>query len=336
VEGQVYLADGRPAANARVWLWDAMAKEREQSSPETRTDAQGRYVLTGLGEGRHYLFAECPEETPHYAQTLVEVELGESLTWDAVLETETELRVRIENAEGQPVKEAIVLVFRSDPGPPWADVLHTDREGRVHFTQLVDHDLALLVRGSTADPELERYEFEHDGSEVVIRLPATVTVGCSLRGRLIDHQGRIPRGAKVVGKSLSKFFVAPADVRSGEFLAAALEPGTYELMAVVDERGAAHIGFATIERGTEEDVGTIQLPQPETVAIEWFAGEAPSAEQPWILYAAFPCAEDERTIRALVRPVSEMTLLPGYYRLAPAEDAADGGRQLTVGTPKEH
>ena len=333
VVGFLTLPDGSPAAGARVWAPDEMARERGVADAETLADEQGLFILRGLAPASRYIFAAMPSRPDWFASTLIDVPREGEVAWDATLAPAPGVRARILDESGTAIESALIVVYLRRAIPPWADVAHSDAEGRVHFPHVPEGDLGLLVRRSASDVHPTDFVYDLAGEEMVVRLAENTGVGAAFHGFLHDANGQAIPGASIAGASeVGEFFIVETDPDTGAFDVGPIEPDTYELLAIVEGQGATPIDRLLFAEGDDQDLGAYTVPAPVPVRIEW-GDVVPSAEEPWALFVAFPIDYTiERSMRVIDRPIEDLSLLRGLYRLGPFGSRYRSGKRFEAGT----
>ncbi|MEZ4398833.1 MAG: carboxypeptidase regulatory-like domain-containing protein [Kofleriaceae bacterium] len=274
VVGRVVDGAGAPVADAVV----ADGQPGGAPAHVTRSDADGRFELTGLplGRPRAVLFAEAPAARSR--PVLVDLAALGDAPVELVVDQALTLAGTVVTAAGAPVPDAVVHVQRRPAadgkvaavGPTTvleaaveAEV-RADGDGRFTVDGLAAGDYQLLVRAPAAGPAraspplMVGVVAAAGATDVVVTLPAAASV----RGRVVARDGA-PLDATVQ----LRWFGGPVAVGAdGSFELAGVDPtpGRYQV-----EVGAAAappiVVEAAVAPGQVTDLGTIELTRGRTL-----------------------------------------------------------------------
>ncbi len=223
VTGRVLRADGTPVARARVGCIPLPGDPAELT--EARTDARGRFELSGLPPGKRRIWARATLASDEVAVTDLALVAGRSTEWTATLAPAEPLVVRVVDEAGSPLEGWRVAVPTSGEG-----AAPTDAEGRAEFRILAADSFEVLVRGPAEQDVFPLARARAAGpGEVAIAIPNAQPA--ELRGSIAPADGRAPVGASLVLRDARNaeehaFFVDPT---TGRFRAERLPQGEYQL-----------------------------------------------------------------------------------------------------------
>lgn len=233
VSGQIFAPDGSPAAGARVYAGIPAYEEMNAGrAPETRTDAQGRYRLTGVRPGWRELWAEHPE----LGEARRRIELSAGVTRiDLTLDGQRERTVAgfVTGPGGEPlervrVKASYFTTYTRDDGSfrlvfPRGTLLYFDEPTPLGFTK---------PGYVSAVHPLQTAEIPIDGLEV--RLEKGWPLTGSLLGVESEDLPDVEVEARRNGGEAHPGKVNP----DGTYGIEDLEPGTWTVRASLDYRVA--------------------------------------------------------------------------------------------------
>ncbi|MCP3914930.1 MAG: sigma-70 family RNA polymerase sigma factor [bacterium] len=313
VTGVVHHADGSPASNVRVWEVMLGTGPRDRL-PHARTDALGRYELTGLAPGRHRIFATDPSQPSRFAATVLEADLERESVWDAVLEAVQPLRLHVVEADGEPVPAAKVIVVASDVGTvPWGLLDRTDASGHVTFPHVPDETLGVAVRRDTDMSNNVTLSDVRPAAEAIrVQLEPSSLPSGVVQGVLLDHRGQPFEDALVIGCSTEDYFQVNADPITGAFRAEGKKPARYEVWAAVQEHGMVLLGVSELAADSVLDFDTVLAPERVPVRFDW---EGVSEDAKFYIEVPGPCDMGPKSVLSLDPSVAQRALLPGEYEV---------------------
>ena len=320
VHGVVRLADGTPAAGARIWKSDPTRRLAGQAVQEVVADASGAFELAGLPPGPQHLMAVAADDLGTSANGHVVIAKG--ARWDPTLESRGTLEVRTLNKDGEPLRD-VVVVIGLDAQPRWNDSRVTGADGRAVFFATPDGALDLSVQAH--DPRylpVQRSGLTQRDTALEITLLDRPPPG-SVQGIALDLDGNAFPDATFVGAGGTRVAV-PIHTSSGEYRATRLPPGEYAFAVKVREQGAFSLGVHTVQPGADYRLALTRLPLPTLVEFYWNQN-VPSPNQLWELRSTLDAmAHDESRVFVFDEEALAFELLPGRYRLGPIGDDGQG------------
>lgn len=228
-----------------------------------RTDHTGSSQLEQLALGKSWILVN----KKGYARASSQLVISEKPRWVRVkLEREHELKVRVEDEEGQALAQATVLVEARDPLPFGA---LTDQAGTAQLKRLgpPPWDVRAAARG---------YE-SATRSGVTGPLTLTLRKLGSLSVRVIDKGGQPVRGAEIdiAGSGLWPPRQATTDA-GGVATISGLSAGSYDLRASEGQRVSPTIVGFRLDRGETRKL-TLELEQGQMVRIIVTDGDSDDA-----------------------------------------------------------
>lgn len=194
IAGRVLMQDGTPVAAAEVRILTWAPKANRASTQTTRTNDLGEFEFTGLTLGKHRIAAyyrDFSSRTKRYSGG-TDVKVGDS---DIILELSKapSLRVKVEDADGMPIKDARVRLT-------WTD---TQRD------HLTNANGVVTLRGLTAEVwtievQAKGYEEQVHAMNLVGSKVSEVTAAL-VPGREIFGTIRDPNGTPLKDVGISVF-----------------------------------------------------------------------------------------------------------------------------------
>ncbi len=237
--GRVVDRAGAPVAGASVilrrWLVTVQGLEIPDLSPKkTATDAQGRFVVTGLEPGEHVLDISAPGYTRHYQHGVEIPETGASAPVEVELQPGTFLEGRVLDESGAPMRGAGVEVDSDlQEQASFLGLTTTDGNGRYRVESLAPGLADVAARGKGGPwQSLQKLELQPGSNRLDLTLPR----GNEVSGHVVDENGE-----PVEGAFLSLSLAHPAapieslDTNSsggGRFAFASVAKGDYRLLSV--------------------------------------------------------------------------------------------------------
>ena len=251
LEGRVGDRHGEPVDGARLHFSETAGTPIgggwAQQPAQATSDAEGRFVLSGLKPGTAYVTATASGYRTRSAQPVEIPEEGQAPPLEITLEPGTFLEGTVRDSRGEPVPDARVHVQGMEAiGIGSEMIVPADDQGRFEVADLEPGPFRVQAssrRGPSARAELEVRPGRN-------RLDLTLSEGTEVSGRIVDGQG-----APVPGASLSLRSVP----KEGEMPMAALG----EIQAV--STGDGSFAFQGISDGEYRLTGTRQGYAPATL-----------------------------------------------------------------------
>jgi protocatechuate 3,4-dioxygenase beta subunit len=246
IVGTVRDAQGQPVAKAVVGttpeMWPFRFGRMETSS--VATDAEGRFELAGLQEGRYRLTVRAPDFAPGTVAE-VNVEAGADAEADVVLYRGSTVSGRLVGPNEKPVAGR-VSVHEDDRGSapiaygdwPTADA---DAEGRFRVERVPPGSHAVAVTAPGYASQRLSADVGTAGTPVDLG-DIVLETGLTIRGRVRDHNGSAIAEAQVNAFARRPGFGNMNSARSepdGSFVLGGLTPGTYRVTARASGYGVA-------------------------------------------------------------------------------------------------
>jgi len=119
--GDVRRADGSAVADAAVFA--PQPEFHRETPPGTRTDADGRFRLSGLQAGSARIFARGPRPDDGCADAILELEPQGETPMSITLHARSALSIRVQDVRaGDVAGIVVVLDARPDAGPAWRTI----------------------------------------------------------------------------------------------------------------------------------------------------------------------------------------------------------------------
>jgi RNA polymerase sigma-70 factor (ECF subfamily) len=352
VLGRITFADGRPAANARVF---AESTDSRLSDP-VRADANGAYRLDAIRPGPVRLWALCGADDGRAssatdarasATEIVELSTESDGRWDAKLEPRAGWFLRVVDRAGRPL--ACCTVNAKAPPPPrpatdergglssfvgWRRTRITNVEGRVALSDGPDRAIDIEVmcpldRRRVATVALRDVAPSLEERTVTIDPSGNETA--SVTGSVRDADDHpFPQASMLLVRigSLTPHGTSVA-AGTGEFRLADIPPAKYQLILVVPRSGLYVLGERELGPGDAIDVGRLRAPAFGRLRVRWRWNEGGAGENvSFILVAQYniPGTNHGEAIKfdEGARPADEdIALLPGRYSLLVYRSAAE-------------
>lgn len=351
IEGIVYDSEGQTVEDASIVARPISDSARAPWGASTRSDAQGRFVLSPLESGPHGLFAESPGRG--VAGLEVDVLPGRAV--------HREVRL------GPPGSSGCLLRSDGNVLAGWSVGLvlsdtetlgrsPTDGDGRFQLPADPDPDPATRgiavwdptgIRRPLADdvqtgPDLE--------SDLELRVDVLDCPSAWIRGRLASAEGRAPSGARLrVHEQLVQHGVeyplesssTDAAVESKAFRIGPLLPGPLRLDGLGPGFGAALLAEVELDVDGDHDLGDLVWPGTGQLEIRLIAEDRAFERSLYymILQKQGEVASD--LVDGAGAPPSPLELWPGTYEIALFSDGylapevtvevrADGSEQVDI------
>ncbi len=317
LRGDVRRADGSTVADATVFA--PQPEFHRETPPGTRTDADGRFRLSGIPAGSTRLFARGPRPDDGCADTILELELQGETTTSITLHARPPLSIRVQDVRaGDVAGIVVVLDARTDAGPAWRTIALVQGAGTCTIDAFPSEILDCTVFRGTDGHVYRQLAIDARLPQeflVQVDVGATAALG-SLRGTVLDA-----RGAPLVGAYVHE--IRDDAIAQGGWLVDATT-GAYEtsLVAiglarwiVVAHAGVAELGIAPVEQDAAIDLGTTLVRPTGRVRITCSSPQPADARlELWHRTRTETGVVDGR-VRELAAEERELVLLPYEYFL---------------------
>lgn len=343
--GRARMHDGTPAGGAEIELVQTIAPGLRSRLPATRADADGVFELGVLPREPHVVLARLTtaEGAQLLASTIVAAAGEAPLVWDPVLVPHHGLVLALVDERGAPLRAArTVLAAELGSGryPAYVQIRPTDEMGVVRFLPLPDATHYLMVQRGVNDlPVVARgLRAGRSPDEVsTIVVPPPPGSAARIEGVLLESDGTPAQRARLRFDRMAELALADVEPSTGRFVLADAVAGEYEILALVDGRGAVRYGTRTVSAGEHVDLGVRRLPAPVPVRFVWRAPNSPTPTTAWAVCIA-PASGVGRvaTIATLDSSQRALPLFPGSYHLmrgdirTPTFEVPEGVEQLEV------
>ena len=262
VDGFVRFADGRPAVGARVWpslpIFDAPL--------ETRTDAEGYFVLEGVKLGARYLNASVHDpdrDGPVGACERVTIEAGETLRWNARVATLPTFEVRVTQADETVPQDARVALFSGSGDDKWHAVRALGADGSATFTHLPNEsiDVFVMTQAASANGMPAAFVAGVDPTDpgIDVRLDDLEAHG-RVQARLMNHQdGPIGDGQLLFYEARGITIIEERLEQADGTIDAKLPVASYRLFWA-SRNGLWECTQLTLREGETLELGTLRAP----------------------------------------------------------------------------
>lgn len=269
--GAVRTPDGRPAAGARVWVqWSD-----EKALDEVAAGPDGSFALRGVAPGTRRVWAEHATARALCASAVLDLRDGDEHVWEPVLERRESLRLRLVSAEGAPLVGWLIWVMA--PAEGWGVTVATDAEGRIELWHLPDGALSAQISPPDAErdpgprlPVLSIAGLAPSPEERVVVVPPERLDFGAFRGYVVGLSALPPGSFELkVKPSAAPFYVpCPIDPDTGEFEAAEVPPGGYDLYALTPG-GLEMLAEIEVFAGQTSDTGALVPAPRQRVSVDW-------------------------------------------------------------------
>ncbi|HEX5054104.1 MAG TPA: carboxypeptidase-like regulatory domain-containing protein [Planctomycetota bacterium] len=268
--GTVRDARHEPLARIDVEVGDW----RDLGRREVRTAADGTYRIEGLGVER--LTVRIADETRGKAQTEIQGAPGETLRWDPIVSPGLQLRGRVVDAKGAPLRSVMIegSLAQWRPDDHWFGMDNTDSEGRFTLPNCLEgRALTLRVRRVSMFPEKVLESVVPGPDELVIELPDPAWV--YIQGTVLDPDGKpLPNVHASPSKRDGNGTPAETvDVQTGAFRYGPYPPGEYELQLQSDGLPAIRLPWRTLAPDEVWDLGTLRFHRGGTALVQLVQSE---------------------------------------------------------------
>jgi len=264
VVGVALDPDGRPLADAKVWL---ESEERRPMRRVIRTEGDGSFHVRGVPPGHHTLWiVGGPPGKERSAQRTFDVEHDERITWNPTVASPGLGTLRLVAADGTPIAMGRLLVQTSSLARHFNDVVHPDESGTFHPArdpgEPVQISLCVMPRDEMAatmpiESWLTESPWEGELERVVEGFDDP---RASLVGSVTDVDGAPFEHVELLLYSTQhRCSIRIPVAANGSFVAPGLSPGEYVLLATVPGRTPQSIGGITLEAGQVLDFGVLRF-----------------------------------------------------------------------------
>jgi hypothetical protein len=255
LSGRVLGSDGLPITGAQVVVGDF----RDFLSIKVFSGDRGSYRLTGLPPGEVEVYSQRP--TRGKASTRLTVEdRGQSLSWDPVLTQDLEIRGRVVDDSGAPLEGFVLLIEEETRGTGRRKAtqrkLTTDPSGSFSQGELSDLSYRITVYEAEGSLPCGSLEGVRPGAgEAEIRVDRQALSSAYLRGRVLDAQGRIYPGAKVICFSTLGGYRVAFAAKDGTYRVGPVPGGRYRIEVQAPGHASVACGEHDVEPREEKDLG---------------------------------------------------------------------------------
>jgi len=315
--GDVRRADGSAVADAAVFA--PQPEFHRETPPGTRTDADGRFRLSGLQAGSARIFARGPRPDDGCADAILELEPQGETPMSITLHARSALSIRVQDVRaGDVAGIVVVLDARPDAGPAWRTIALVQAAGTCTIDAFPAEILdCTVLRGSDGHVYRQLAIDARLPQEFLIQVDvgAIAALG-SLRGAVLDARGTPLIGAYV--HEIRDDAIAQGgwlvDAATGGYESSLVATGL-ACWIVVAHAGVAELGIAPVEQDAAIDLGTTFVRPTGRVRITGPSVEPAGARlELWHRTPTGTGVVDGR-VRDLVADERELDLLPYEYVL---------------------
>ncbi|WP_353827763.1 carboxypeptidase regulatory-like domain-containing protein [Agromyces sp. SYSU T0242] len=303
ISGTVTNTHGEPLEGALVVAFFASNLYGYSTAASTRTDAQGRYTVTGLGARDYGIRAWGPDGTeyasvvwdgtdPYATATVISLGVGEAREGIYLrLPTAGIVTGVVTDVDGAPIAGAsVVLTEKVSGGTPRSYGDTTDESGRYEIRRLDPGRWSASFRGDAVPTSTETGYVPITGvtvevlGDAVVELDMTMTAAVVIRGTVTDQRGDPIRYMNVSlyafreGRwmSIADGQTSGTESASGRFAFSRLPAGTYTVQFWSSN------GKKNYEtqwwRGKPGALGNVQPEDADADTIELASGESMTAD----------------------------------------------------------
>ena len=268
--GTACLADGRPAANASVWVKGRSGSSRSRGK-SCITDAHGRYRIRGLQSGRFEVAAH--QKDAGKAEGAVQLRRGEPAVWNPTLAAGRSVSGRVVDGAGEPLGGWMVGTqtgrmlwdrhTRSEPDGTFELLDVREDAQRLHVTTPTGWLLGTLVLA----------KIEEGGTVIVV--PDSVLPSASVSLRVLADGKPLDPPPEVTVTQANGGYRQVFTNEVGEAELSGIMPGDFRLSIRVAGR-APFERSGTLLSDESLDLGTINLVRGGRVRLKLSAPSAPS------------------------------------------------------------
>ena len=255
LSGHVLGSDGLPITGAQVVIGDF----RDFLSIKVFSGDRGSYRLTGLPPGDVEVYSQRPGRGKASTRITVE-EPGQSLFWDPVLTQDLEIRGSVVDENGAPLEGFVLLIEEETRGTGRRKATHrkltTDSSGGFFQGELSDLSYRITVHEAEGSLPCGSLEAVRPGAgEAEIRVEQQALSSAYLLGRVLDAQGRIYPGAKVICFSTLGGYRVSFAARDGTYRVGPVPGGRYRIEVQAPGHASVACGEHDVEPREEKDLG---------------------------------------------------------------------------------
>ncbi|MBK7645125.1 MAG: sigma-70 family RNA polymerase sigma factor [Planctomycetes bacterium] len=315
--GEVRRADGSLVADAEVSA--PKSEFHLEEPPKTRTGADGRFRLAGLGSGPARIFARGPRGDESRADTVLVLDGHGETNASITLRARPALRVRVQDARSESVAGlVVVLSSRPDSAPAWSWTALADATGTCTLDGFPSEVLDCLVLRGSDGHVYKSLAIDARLSEealVLVDAGADAPLG-SLRGIVLDARGVPLTGAYVheIRDDVVQQNAWLVDVVSGAYDSSLVTEGLVRWI-VVAHQGVADLGQLLVERGSRADLGTLRTSAPGRARVTPSSALPPGARLELWYRMRTATGMAAGRVRQLAAAERELELLPYEYTL---------------------
>lgn len=268
LEGRVLTASGTPAAG--VWvLASPFPQTRGQKLSGEETDADGRYRMTDLGDGRHEVQVQRRTGAPALRRE-IELTAGGRHRLDLMIPSGGAVSGRVVDSQGEPVAGAELSL--ASTGSPDGITITSSMDGSFRFAdvEVGIYRLAGSARGYA--PAAAPDDIQVDGLGEVRGLELRLLPGAAIRGRLLglsdDDLRQVRVHAFQEDGSLSPqmmSMLSGAVDSAGLYRISSVGPGTWRVTASLSS-GRQGTGTVQVSAPGEEAVLDLEISGGLTVS----------------------------------------------------------------------
>ena len=255
LSGRVLDPDGLPIRGAQVVVGDF----RDFLSVKVFSGDGGSYRLSGLPAGDIEVYSQRPGRGRASTRITVE-EPGQSLAWDPVLTQDLEIRGRVVDENGAPLEGFVLLIEEETRGTGSRKAtqqrLTTDSNGAFSQGELSDLSYRITVHEAEGSLPCGSLDGVRPGTgEAEIRVERQALSSAYLIGRVLDAQGRIYPGAKVICFSTLGGYRVAFAAKDGTYRVGPVPGGRYRIEVQAPGHASVACGEHDVEPREEKDLG---------------------------------------------------------------------------------
>jgi hypothetical protein len=300
----------------------------------TTTDADGRFLLQGIGQGRRTLWA-VDERSRLVATTRLELKNDERAEWEADLAEHARFRLRLVDENERPLAGWFAYLRLPLDAEWWVRRVAADDEGRVEILDCREDLVFLDVFPPTGLGVSRAWRrLRPSADEQLIRVDTNVAI--PVRGRVLDADGRPDLGGDLTLFSGETSYPLRLERDEQGCFSTQVVPGQY-LLVLQRPHTATGLGSFRARRGETQDFGELFVPATGTLRL----GVSPSGARGTVHYNLHKLADSGRALTSLgvSQGVLEGELLldvyPGRYRLSLSDDSGTASQDLLVRANEE-
>ena len=273
--GRLSQPDGTPAVGVEVRAEYGFGSPA-RSKQWTTTGEDGRYELSGLPDGRAWIFARDkahPSRAAFTVSTIAAADGEHAERWDARLQPYPPLQLRFVHEDGTPLPNVLVLAYPDSVEDAWVRRTSANADGRAELAGLPPENIAIDVFGGIDDvqagapPRANFRGLSASAGEHELQVDRERLTHSTLKGRLLDHLAQPFASATLrLASTGGRHFYSTPVRADGSFENARLASGSFEVYASCGEHGTLFL--QSLEIGTNEavDLGEVLMPEPVRLA----------------------------------------------------------------------